>query len=223
VDKQKYLEKLHPTSNLPDLQDCEFVIEAVPEVESLKTDIFKKLSGILHTDQAILATNTSSISITKLASTYANPANFVGMHFMNPVPVMKLVELISGKQTSPTTLEATKSLADSMGKSSTVSADVPGFIVNRMLMPYINEAIFALYEGVATKEDIDKSMVLGTNVPMGPLKLADFVGLDTCLYIMKVMHSEFGDSKYRPCPLLVQMVNAGYHGKKNGTGFYDYK
>lgn len=183
----------------------------MPEVESLKKQIFQDL-GLLTKEQAIVASNTSSISITKLAAVYKKPENFIGMHFMNPVPIMKLVELISGKQTSAHTLDVTRGLAASMGKTSTVSADIPGFIVNRMLMPYINEAIFALYEGVATRDDIDKSMVMGTNVPMGPLKLADFVGLDTCLFIMKVLHTEFGDSKYRPCPLLTQMVNAGHFG-----------
>lgn len=216
------LERLRPTTNLQDLRDCDFIIEAVPEIESLKTQIFTNLNGILQKDNAIVASNTSSISITKLAAGFRKPENFVGMHFMNPVPVMKLVELISGKQTSAATLETTRALADQMGKTSTVSEDIPGFIVNRLLMPYINEAIFALYERLATKEDIDKSMMLGTNVPMGPLKLADFIGLDTCLMVMKVLHTEFGDSKYRPCPLLVQMVNAGYHGKKSGKGFYDY-
>ncbi len=222
VDKNEALQRLNLVTDLKSLQDCDFVIEAVPEIEDLKASIFKQLSSILVKDSVIVASNTSSISITKLATTYREPNKFIGMHFMNPVPIMKLVELISGKQTSIETLNATKSLAEQMGKTSTCSNDIPGFIVNRMLMPYINEAIFALYEGVATKEDIDKSMVLGTNVPMGPLKLADFVGLDTCLFIMKVLHAEFGDSKYRPCPLLVQMVNAGYFGKKNGKGFYEY-
>lgn len=222
ADKNDSLQRLQPTSTLDDLKDCDFVIEAVPEVESLKRQIFTNLNGILQKDSAIVASNTSSISITKLAAGFKNPANFVGMHFMNPVPVMKLVELISGKRTSAETLQSTRSLAEAMGKTSTVSEDIPGFIVNRLLMPYINEAIFALYEGLATREDIDKSMILGTNVPMGPLKLADFIGLDTCLMVMKVLHTEFGDSKYRPCPLLVQMVNAGYHGKKSGKGFYEY-
>lgn len=222
--KADILKRLCSTVSLEEVADAKFIIEAIPENESMKIDLFKRLSKLVSSsmDSPIMASNTSSISITKLAAAYKDPSKFVGMHFMNPVPVMKLVELISGKQTSKETLETTKALAGLMGKTTTVSQDVPGFIANRLLMPYLNEAIFALYESVGTRDDIDTTMLLGTNVPMGPLKLADFIGLDTCLAITKVLHTEFGDSKYRPCPLLVQMVNAGYLGKKSGKGFYEY-
>jgi 3-hydroxybutyryl-CoA dehydrogenase len=218
------MKRISPISNLDAVAEVKFIIEAIPENEQMKLDLFRSISKIMtsSSESPILASNTSSISITKLASSYKDPSKFVGMHFMNPVPVMKLVELISGKQTSAETLQITRTLAGLMGKTTTVSQDVPGFIANRLLMPYLNEAIFALYEGVGTREDIDTTMLLGTNVPMGPLKLADFIGLDTCLAITKVLHTEFGDSKYRPCPLLVQMVNAGYLGKKSGKGFYEY-
>lgn len=198
-----------------------FVVEAVSENVDLKRRIFTELSEKLP-EEAILATNTSSISITKIASAAKRPDNVIGMHFMNPVPVMKLVEIIPGLQTSEATLATTLDLAQKMGKTTTMSQDVPGFIANRLLMPYINEAVIALQEGIATKEDIDTTMKLGTNNPMGPLTLADFIGLDTCLSIMKVLHSELGDSKYRPAVLLQKYVDAGWLGVKSGKGIYEY-
>ena len=205
-----------------DLETADFVIEAATENTDLKLKIFKKVSDIAPA-HAILASNTSSISITKIAAACPKREDkVIGMHFMNPVPVMKLVEIINGLATSVETSERTVQLAHSMGKTTTKSLDSPGFIANRILMPYINEAVQTLSEGIATPEDIDTTMKLGTNVPMGPLQLADFIGLDTCLAIMKVLHTEFGDSKYRPSPLLIKMVDAGWVGKKAGRGFYVY-
>ncbi len=206
-------------TDINELKVCQIVIEAATENLQLKLDIFKQINTIVN-KTCIIASNTSSISITKLASSISNPERFIGMHFMNPVPVMKLVEVIKGLQTSEETLKSTLTLAESMGKTTTESNDVPGFIANRILMPYINEAIQALYEHVGTVEAIDTTMKLGTNVPMGPLTLADFIGLDTCLAIMEVLYSGFGDSKYRPSPLLVKYVEAGWLGKKSGKGFY---
>lgn len=210
------------SSDLSKVSECDFIIEAITEDFSAKSSLFSKLSPYL-TQKTILASNTSSISITKLAGISKHPENVIGMHFMNPVPVMTLVEVIKGLQTSPETLKSTLDLAKKMGKVCTESQDRPGFIANRVLMPYINEAIQVLNEGIATKEDIDSTMKLGTNVPMGPLQLADFIGLDTCLSIMRVLHMEIGDSKYRPSTLLVNYVNAGWLGKKSGKGFYEYK
>jgi 3-hydroxybutyryl-CoA dehydrogenase len=198
------------------------VVEAVSENPQMKFELFKQLDSICRND-VILASNTSSISITSIAAETRRPDKIVGMHFMNPVPLMKLVEIIRGMQTSDATYKAVEALSLKMGKTCVVSRDYPGFIVNRVLMPMINEACFALYEGLASVEDIDNAMKLGTNQPMGPLTLADFIGLDTCLAILNVMHEGLGDPKYRPCPLLKQYVSAGYLGKKTGRGFYKYE
>ncbi|CAD8165400.1 unnamed protein product [Paramecium pentaurelia] len=206
---------------ISDLSCCDFVVEAAPEKYEMKAEIFKQLVKATK-PETILASNTSSISITKLAGITDKPDRIIGMHFMNPVPVMKLIEVIQGLQTSQQTLDKTLELASKMKKEIVIAQDIPGFIANRILMPYINEAIYTLYEGIGTVEGIDKAMKLGTNVPMGPLTLADFIGLDTCLEIMKVLHQDLGDTKYRPCPLLVNYVNAGWLGKKSGRGFYKY-
>lgn len=221
---------LSPTTRLEDLSGADFIIEAVPEVVSLKTSIFAQLAKIAP-PHAILATNTSSISITKIAASTTpkgNPTDLaaasrvVSTHFMNPVPVQKGVEIISGLQTSSQTLEAAIEFCKRMGKIPSQSTDSPGFLANRILMPYINEAIICLETGVGGKEDIDGIMKNGTNVPMGPLQLADFIGIDTCLAIMEVLYGETGDSKYRPAVLLRKMVDAGWVGKKCGKGFYEY-
>jgi 3-hydroxybutyryl-CoA dehydrogenase len=201
--------------------DCELVVEAATENEALKLDLFHQLDEVVNKG-AILATNTSSISITRIAASTKRPDKVIGMHFMNPVPVMQLVEVIRGLATSAETFQEIAGLVEKLGKTMAVSQDYPGFIVNRVLMPMINEAIFTLYEGVATAEDIDRGMKLGTNHPMGPLALADLIGLDTVLAIIMVLHDGFKDPKFRPCPLLVKMVNAGYLGKKSGRGFYTY-
>ncbi|KAJ3343460.1 hypothetical protein HDU93_008119 [Gonapodya sp. JEL0774] len=213
--------RLKTTTSNDSFADVDFVVEAATENPDLKAKIFENLDKTVPAG-VILASNTSSISITKIASSTKRPNEVIGMHFMNPVPVMKLVEIIPGIATSSDTLAVTRQLAAEMGKIVTQSNDYPGFIANRILMPYINEACYVLMEGVGTKEDIDTTMKLGTNVPMGPLTLADFIGLDTCLAIMRVLHSQLGDSKYRPCPLLVNYVNAGWLGKKVGRGFYEY-
>ncbi|RIA94804.1 3-hydroxyacyl-CoA dehydrogenase [Glomus cerebriforme] len=213
--------RITTSNSIHELSSADFVIEAVSENVDLKRKIFTELDEVTHKD-TILATNTSSISITKIAAATKKPDKVIGMHFMNPVPVMKLVEIIPGLATSDRTLDVTKKLATSMGKTCTQSEDVPGFIANRLLMPYINEAVMVLEQGIATREDIDTTMKLGTNTPMGPLTLADFIGLDTCLAIMKVLHNEIGDTKYRPALLLQKYVDAGWLGKKTGRGFYEY-
>lgn len=207
---------------LEDLKDVDFAVEAIPEKLEWKHDLFKKLDELCR-PEVILATNTSSISITKIAACTKRPDKVVGMHFMNPVPLMQLVELIRGIATSDETYQVTKALSEKMGKITVVANDFPGFIVNRVLMPMINEAVYCLYEGVADQPaDVDQGMKLGTNQPMGPLALADLIGLDTCLSILNVLHEGLGDSKYRPCPLLKQYVDAGWLGRKTGRGFYTY-
>jgi len=215
------LGRIMVVKDLSGFADCDLVIEAASENEALKLDLFRQLDEAVNKD-AILASNTSSISITKIAAVTKRPDKVIGMHFMNPVPVMQLVEVIRGLVTSDGTFEAIAGLVEKLGKVMAVSRDYPGFIVNRILMPMINEAIFALHEGIATAEDIDKGMKLGTNHPMGPLALADLIGLDTVLAIITVLYEGFKDPKFRPCPLLVIMVNAGYLGKKSGRGFFTY-
>ena len=220
--KTALLAKVKATTALADLKDCDFVVEAATENVDLKLKIFKDLDQIVKAG-SILATNTSSISITKIAACTMRPDKVVGMHFMNPVPVMQLVEGIKGLQTSDETFQTTKALSEKLGKVFVESVkDMPGFIVNRILMPMINEAVYTLHEGIASVESIDTAMKLGTNQPMGPLTLADFIGLDTCLAIMNVLHDGLGDSKYRPSPLLVKYVEAGWLGRKSGRGFYNY-
>ncbi|RLB58285.1 MAG: 3-hydroxybutyryl-CoA dehydrogenase [Deltaproteobacteria bacterium] len=214
--------RIFPALGLESLAKTQFIIEAATEREAIKIDIFSKLNAVAP-PEVIFASNTSSISITRMGAVTGRPERFIGMHFMNPVPVMKLVEIISGLATSTDTIDATVALAERMGKTCTRSRDFPGFIVNRILMPMINEAVFALHEGVGSPEDIDNGMKLGTNQPMGPLALADLIGLDTCLAIMEVLYKGFADSKYRPCPLLRQYVDAGWLGRKSGRGFYDYR
>jgi 3-hydroxybutyryl-CoA dehydrogenase len=220
-ERLRVLSQIKPLSDYGDLGSCDFVVEAAPEREDIKIDIFTKLSECTK-ETTILASNTSSISITKIGACTSRPEKVIGMHFMNPVPVMKLVEVVRGLATDDATFEATMALAHSFNKTTVAARDIPGFIVNRVLIPLINEACFALYEGLGTVEDIDVGVKLGLNHPMGPLELSDLIGLDTCLAIANVLHSELGDDKYRPCPLLKQHVAAGWLGRKSGRGFYTY-
>jgi 3-hydroxybutyryl-CoA dehydrogenase len=219
---KEVLSKLEHSIDIKKLHDCDVIIEASTENKNIKFEIFKSLDEIAK-ESCILASNTSSISITEIAARTNRPEKVVGMHFMNPVPVMKLIEGIRGLETSDDTFQAIKNMTKKMSKVLIESRDMPGFVVNRILMPMINEAVYALYEGLASVEDIDQAMKLGTNQPMGPLTLADFIGLDTCLSIMEVLHEGFGDSKYRPCPLLKQYVLSGRLGRKVKRGFYEYE
>jgi 3-hydroxybutyryl-CoA dehydrogenase len=220
-EKSTVFSRIKTSTELEALSDAFIVVEAVTEDLAVKTEVFRALDQITKPD-CILASNTSSISITKLGAATKRPGKVIGMHFMNPVPVMKLVEVIRGAATSDETYERVRELSEKLGKTPLECQDYPGFISNRVLMPMINEAIFALHEGVATRESIDGIMKLGMNHPMGPLTLADFIGLDVCLAIMDVLHEGFGDSKYRPCPLLKRYVDAGWLGRKSGRGFYEY-
>jgi len=221
-DRQAALARIGAAANLDDLSGCDLVIESATEKEEVKRKIFTALCPVLK-PETIVASNTSSISITRLAATTDRPEQFIGIHFMNPVPVMQLVELIRGIATGDATFEATKAFVGRLGKIVAVAEDFPAFIVNRVLLPMINEAVYTLYEGVGTVESIDSALRLGAHHPMGPLELADFIGLDTCLSIMQVLHEGLADSKYRPCPLLVKYVEAGWLGRKTKRGFYDYR
>ena len=222
ASRKDAMDRISAAASMADLAGADLVIEAATEDETVKRKIYAQLCPQLN-PEAILATNTSSISITRLASQTDRPERFIGIHFMNPVPVMKLVELVRGIATEDQTFEAAKAYVAKLDKAITVSEDFPAFIVNRILLPMINEAIYTLYEGVGSVEAIDTAMKLGANHPMGPLQLADFIGLDTCLSIMQVLHDGLSDSKYRPCPLLVKYVEAGWLGRKAGRGFYDYR
>jgi 3-hydroxybutyryl-CoA dehydrogenase len=220
--RQAVLARIGVAGDYGEFADCDLIVEAATENEDVKRKIFSALRPFVRED-AIVASNTSSISITRLAAVTPNPGRFIGIHFMNPVPRMQLVELIRGIATTDDTFEAAKAFVARLGKTATMSEDFPGFIVNRILLPMINEAIYTLYEGVGTVEAIDTAMRLGANHPMGPLQLADFIGLDTVLSVMQVLHEGLADSKYRPCPLLVKYVEAGWLGRKSQRGFYDYR
>ncbi|HEY7383809.1 MAG TPA: 3-hydroxybutyryl-CoA dehydrogenase [Beijerinckiaceae bacterium] len=222
ADRQAALARIKPAATYEALADCDIVIEAATEKEEVKRKIFQALCPALKPD-TIIGTNTSSISITRLAAATDRPEKFIGIHFMNPVPLMELVELIRGIATGEPTFDSAKRFIDKLGKVTTVAEDFPAFIVNRILLPMINEAIYTLYEGVGSVEAIDTAMRLGAHHPMGPLQLADFIGLDTCLSVMQVLHEGLADSKYRPCPLLVKYVEAGWLGRKTKRGFYDYR
>ena len=221
-ERRAALERIKPAPTYEDLAPCDLIIEAATENEEVKRKIFQALCPALGPD-TILASNTSSISITRLAASTDRPERFIGIHFMNPVPLMQLVELIRGIATEDPTFEAAKAFIARLGKTATVAEDFPAFIVNRILLPMINEAIYTLYEGVGSVESIDTAMRLGANHPLGPLQLADFIGLDTCLSVMQVLHDGLADTKYRPCPLLVKYVEAGWLGRKTKRGFYDYR
>jgi 3-hydroxybutyryl-CoA dehydrogenase len=220
-DRDRVVRRIACSTSLEDMASTDFVVEAVIESEEAKIALFQRLDKICP-PEVIFASNTSSISITRMGARTSRADRFIGMHFMNPVPAMRLVEIIRGLATSPETYDTTRQLAERLGKETMTAEDFPGFIVNRILLPMLNEAIYTLYEGVGGVSDIDTAMKLGTNQPMGPLELADLIGLDTCLAIMEVMHRVFGDDKYRPCPLLKKYVDAGYLGRKVGRGFYKY-
>ncbi len=221
-DRDAALGRIKTATSMGSLGDCDLVVEAATEDETLKRKIFKELVENVK-DDAIIASNTSSISITRLAAATDRPERFIGMHFMNPVPAMKLIEVIRGIATAEDTYQSIKALCEKLGKTAVTAEDFPAFIVNRILLPMINEAVYTLYEGVGTVESIDTAMKLGANHPMGPLELADFIGLDTCLSVMQVLYDGLADSKYRPCPLLVKYVEAGWLGRKVNRGFYDYR